>query len=363
MPIKCKGCGAFLQDSDADKMGYVPNLENNRGYCQRCFRLKHYNELPKIVATNADYQKVVDTVLAKKGLIVFVVDLFSFEATFHPMMRKRLKGKDVILVANKVDLLPKSIQGERITQWMEKECEKRHFDVLAFGIASAKNGSYIDELLHVIDLARKSRDVYFMGCANVGKSSLINRLLRHATYLKEDVIATSVIPGTTLDQIRIPFFDDNCALVDTPGLINPTDAFTHLSSSSFLSIVPQNEIKPLTYQLSGTQTLFLGGLASLSFEASEPYSVTVYASSNLYVHRTNTKNCASLWEEQLGRLLKPPLEEEKDGLSYKELYFTFVGRKNIWFSGFGFVQINQPCTVKIKVMAQTEVYITNAFSS
>ena len=86
MPIKCKGCGAFLQDSDADKMGYVPNLENNRGYCQRCFRLTPFNELPKIVATHADYQKVVDTVLVKKGLIVFVVELFSFEATFHPMM-------------------------------------------------------------------------------------------------------------------------------------------------------------------------------------------------------------------------------------------------------------------------------------
>lgn len=35
--------------------------------------------------------------------------------------------------------------------------------------------------MNTIDYLRKGRDVYFMGCANVGKSSLINALLKRFT--------------------------------------------------------------------------------------------------------------------------------------------------------------------------------------
>ena len=40
---KCLGCGAILQDQDAKAKGYVKKLDQD--YCQRCFRLNHYNDL------------------------------------------------------------------------------------------------------------------------------------------------------------------------------------------------------------------------------------------------------------------------------------------------------------------------------
>ena len=91
--------------------------------------------------------------------------------------------------------------------------EKIFFRVAAIHIVSSKKGYYIDDLLNTIDFLRKERDVYFVGCANVGKSSLINALLRRNLNYTNDVIATSLIPGTTLNEITIPFFDDNKAFI------------------------------------------------------------------------------------------------------------------------------------------------------
>ena len=39
----CKGCGVRLQDEDREAIGYTPNLEKD--YCQRCFRIRHYDDV------------------------------------------------------------------------------------------------------------------------------------------------------------------------------------------------------------------------------------------------------------------------------------------------------------------------------
>ena len=356
---KCNGCGSVLQDSNVLEAGYTPKLLDAE-ICQRCFRMKHYNELPKIVASNDDYLKVINEVVKRKALMVFIVDIFSFKTTFNDLLIEKLRTKDVILVVNKVDLLPKSVNLTKITEWVSKECEKKKFNVLAVGLTSAKKGSYIDELINVIDLARKERDVYFVGCANVGKSSIINTLLKRTTSTTEDLIATSIIPGTTLKEIRIPYFIDNQALVDTPGLINDKDVLNQLLPTSYRTIIPNNEIKPITFQMIDGNSLFIGGLACLSFLIPTKLSVTVYCANTLYLHRCKTSRVEELFNNQLGELLTPPTKEELKTLNYVEEVFKINGKRTLWFSGFGFIIINGKCSIKVKKIADTEVYVTDA---
>ena len=46
----CIGCGAPIQTENKEGLGYTPQsalekgLETGEVYCQRCFRLRHYNE-------------------------------------------------------------------------------------------------------------------------------------------------------------------------------------------------------------------------------------------------------------------------------------------------------------------------------
>ena len=45
MNNKCIGCGAVLQSADNKAFGYIPkNKFGNANYCERCFKITHYNE-------------------------------------------------------------------------------------------------------------------------------------------------------------------------------------------------------------------------------------------------------------------------------------------------------------------------------
>ena len=357
----CNGCGAIMQDNNPNMPGYTPKLID-ASFCQRCFRIKNYNELPKIVANNKDYENVIDSVVKKNGLIIFVVDIFAFKSTFNKKMLEKLQNKDVILVANKFDLFPKSTNPETVVNWLSKECEKFSFKVLSIHVVSSKKGYFIDDLVNIIDIARKERDVYFVGVANVGKSSLINAILKRFTNRVDDLISESMVPGTTLNEIKILFFDDGKYLIDTPGLINEADILNILFPKSYKEVIPNTEIKPITYQIYKSNAIFLAGLGSIEITCEDSVSAIVYAANKLYIHRCKIENVAKLYKEQIGKLLTPPNMDEAKNIKYKSKTFKLDGAKkrSIWFSGFGFISIIGKCDIKVTYIDKSEVYITNA---
>ena len=358
---RCKGCGAILQSTDEEKPGFINEIKEDSFYCKRCFRLMHYNELPKIVASNKEYEIVIDDAIKQNGLMIFIVDIFAFKTTFNKKMIEKLKNKDVILVVNKYDLFPKSTKIDGIVNWISKQCENIHFKTSAISVVSSKKGYYIDELMNIIDYLRRGRDVYFVGCANVGKSSLINSLLKRNTSLKNDVISTSVIPGTTLNKITIPFFLDGKSFIDTPGLINEADVLNNLMPISYKKILPSNELKPKTYQICKDNSILIAGLARLDFKECDKISVIIYASDDLYIQRSKTFNVERVLQNELGKTLNPPLKEELENIKYYTKSFSFDGRikKDIWFSGFGFASIIGKAKIDVTTILGTEVFETD----
>ena len=106
---------------------------------------------------------------------------------------------------------------------------------------------------------RNGKDVYVVGCTNVGKSTFINRIIKEVTG-EGDMITTSHFPGTTLDIIKIPL-EDGKALIDSPGIINHHQMAHFVDKKDLKVITPKKEIKPKVFQLNEGQTLFFGGLA------------------------------------------------------------------------------------------------------
>ena len=358
---RCKGCGAILQTEDEAKPGFINEIKDNSEYCKRCFRLMHYSELPKIVASNKDYENVIDDAIKQNGLMVFIVDIFAFKATFNPKMIEKLRNKNVILVVNKYDLFPKSTNIDGIVSWISKQCENIHFKVDAISVVSSAKGYFIDDLMHIIDLARRGRDVYFVGCANVGKSSLINALLKRNTSITKDVISTSVIPGTTLNKINIPFFEDGKSFIDTPGLINEHDVLNNLLPTSYKKIIPNKELRPKTYQITKGNSLLIAGLARIDFIECDKLSVILYISDDLYIQRSKTENVLRVLNNELGKLLNPPTLDEIKNIKYMKKSFNFDGRckKDIWFSGFGFISIIGKAKIELTTISGTEVFETD----
>ena len=362
--IICKGCGSVLQTIDETKPGFIKTIDESKPilYCKRCFRLMNYNEFPKTIASNEDYELVIDNLLKKDGLIVLVVDLFDFTGTFIPQILNKLRDKKVILVANKLDILPKSVNISNIVSWLSQMVNRYFFRVDAIHVVSSKKEYYIDELMNTIDAARDNKDVYFMGCANVGKSSLINTLIKRFSSTTKDLIATSPIPGTTLKDINIPFFIDNKSFIDTPGLINKRNAFSCLNESSYNLLVPQKEIKPVSFQIEKGNAIILGAIFSVALqEASGFVTFTSYVSENVSVHRRKNIGLIDFINKHKGEILVPPAENDKVELDFETKTFVIGDKKqDLVISGLGFVTINKPCTVIVNSLKGLDVFLRNA---
>ncbi|AYW50302.1 ribosome biogenesis GTPase YqeH [Tetragenococcus halophilus] len=348
--LQCIGCGAVIQTEDKNKIGYTPKsvlekgLESGEVYCQRCFRLRHYNEIQDVSLTDDDFLRLLNEIGQKDALIVNVVDIFDFNGSIIPGLHRFVGDNPVLLVGNKVDVLPKSLKKTKLKQWMKEQAHDKGLRPVDVLLTSAKRNDDLDTLLDMIEKYREGRDVYIVGVTNVGKSTLINQIVQKTADVKE-LITTSKFPGTTLDKIEIPL-EDGQFLIDTPGIIHHHQMAHFLGEKDLKIIAPQKEIKPKIYQLNAGQTLFLGGLARFDFIKGEKSSFTVFVSNDLMIHRTKLENADKFYEKHLGELLQPPRNDEKEHFPELERFeFSIKEKTDIVFAGLGWVTVKDPVVV------------------
>ncbi len=342
--LACIGCGVKVQTEDPKALGYTPKsaLEKEMIICQRCFKLKHYNEVQDVSLTDDDFLKILNQVGQTDSLIVKIVDIFDFNGSWLPGLHRFVGSNDVLLIGNKVDLLPKSVKHNRLIHWMKESARELGLNPVDVLLVSAEKGNQIQEAASAIEQYRNGKDVYVVGCTNVGKSTFINRLIKQVSG-EEDVITTSHFPGTTLDIIEIPL-DDEKALIDTPGIINHHQMAHYVDKRDLKFITPKKEIKPKIYQLNEEQTLFFGGLARLDYVSGGRRSFTCYLSNELNIHRTKLEKADELYKNHAGELLTPPRREGMAEIPELVAHEFSIkdGKMDIVFSGLGWVTVNEP---------------------
>ncbi|MCD8503130.1 MAG: ribosome biogenesis GTPase YqeH [Bacillaceae bacterium] len=340
--IICSGCGVKIQTVNKEGLGFAPKsaLEKDVIICQRCFRLKHYNEVQDVSLTDDDFLKILNELGRKEALIVKIVDIFDFNGSWLPGMHRFIGNNKVLLVGNKVDLLPKGLNKNRLINWMKfnsKELGLKPEDVF---LISAEKGEGILELAEAIDAYREKKDVYIVGCTNVGKSTFINQIIKQFGGDEEQFITTSHFPGTTLDMIDIPL-DDGKLLYDTPGIINHHQMAHFVTKKELKIITPKKPIKPKVFQVNEGQSLFFGGLARFDYLSGGRNSLICYVSNEINIHRTKESKANDLYANHLGQLLQPPGEDSKEKFPPLVRYeFTIKEEKvDVVFHGLGWVTL------------------------
>lgn len=350
--LQCVGCGAVIQTDDPKGRGYIPqsalqkNTEQETLYCQRCFKLRHYNQLEKVAVTEDEFLAILNEIGQKDALIVNVIDVFDVSGSLIPGLQRFVGDNPILLVANKMDLLPKSVKPNKIINWLQRYLKEQGLNVGEVFLASAKKRHNIDKLLLQIEKSRQGRDVYVVGVTNVGKSTIINRLLQ-STGVDSELITTSQFPGTTLDLIKIPF-DESSELIDTPGIIHSGQMTSLLKGKELKLVLPENEIKARTYQLSMGQTLFFAGLGRFDYLAGEKSSFTVYMSNKVNIHRRKLEGADEFYNKHRGELLSPPIGGIND--EFPELVrreFTLKKETDIVFAGLGWLLVRNPGKVAV----------------
>ena len=340
----CIGCGVTIQTEDPQKVGYATKsaLEKESIICQRCFRLKHYNEVQDVSLTDDDFLKILNGIGKTDALIVMIVDIFDFNGSWLPGLHRFVGENKVLLVGNKVDLLPKSVKHSKLIQWMKQQSKDLGLRPEEIFLVSAAKGLNMKETAAAIDEFRQGKDVYVVGCTNVGKSTFINRIIKEVTGEK-DVITTSHFPGTTLDIIKIPL-EDGKSLIDSPGIINHHQMAHFVDKSDLKVITPKKEIKPKVFQLNEGQTLFFGGLARFDYVSGGRRSFVCYVSNEINIHRTKTENATELYEKHVGEILTPPRMDDVESFPklVKQEYVIKEAKTDIVFSGLGWITVNDP---------------------
>ncbi|MEH7178828.1 ribosome biogenesis GTPase YqeH [Neobacillus vireti] len=338
------GCGVKVQTENPAELGYAPSsaLEKEAIICQRCFRLKHYNEVQDVSLTDDDFLKILNGIGQTDALIVMIVDIFDFNGSWLPGLHRFVGKNKIVLVGNKVDLLPKSVKHNKLINWMKQESKELGLRPEEVFLVSAEKGKFINETAAAIDELRNGKDVYVVGCTNVGKSTFINRIIKEVTG-EEDIITTSHFPGTTLDIIKIPL-EDGKSLIDSPGIINHHQMAHFVDKRDLKVITPKKEIKPKVFQLNEGQTLFFGGLARFDFISGDRASFVCHVSNELNIHRTKTENADELYRTHIGEMLAPPRKDEVDSFPelVKQEFVIKDAKTDVVFSGLGWITVNDP---------------------
>ncbi|WP_336822583.1 ribosome biogenesis GTPase YqeH [Sporosarcina sp. USHLN248] len=345
--LKCIGCGIPIQTDNPKLEGYAPpsSLEKEDVVCQRCFRLRNYNELQPVSLSGDDFLTILNGIGEKEGLIIKIVDIFDFNGSWINGLHRFVGNKDILLIGNKADILPKSVNRNKLVHWMKTESAKLGLKPVDVKLVSAHRGQGMPEAMEAIDAYRKGKDVYVVGCTNVGKSTFINRIIKSATGVG-DVITTSHFPGTTLDLVEIPF-EDGKAIYDTPGIINDHQIAHYLDTEDLKAITPKKELKPKVFQLNAEQTLFIGGLSRFDFIRGDRSSFTIHVSNALPIHRTKLENADDLYNNHLGELLSPPSGESLEKLPplVRHEFSIKKPKTDIVISGLGWITVQHPNVV------------------
>lgn len=185
----------------------------------------------------------VETALKTVDLILFVIDakagLNPTDEDIANMLRR--SRKKVILVLNKVDNF--------------KEMPNSYYDSMRLGFGepiaiSASNGLGIGDLLdkviknipeYIEDYDEDTIKISFIGKPNVGKSSLVNKIVG------EERVIVSDIPGTTRDAIDTYFEKDDkkYVIIDTAGMRKKgkiTDQIERYSVIRALAAIDKSDI-------------------------------------------------------------------------------------------------------------------------
>lgn len=359
----CIGCGVQIQTSDPKGLGYTPEkayqkgLENGQVYCQRCFRLRNYNELQAAPLTDGDFLNLLSSIGETDALVVYVLDVFDAYGSVISGLKRFVGDNPILLVGNKVDLFPKSINKNKIKNWIEKLAKDYGLKPVDTLLVSGNKRYQIDLLLETIETLRKGKNVYVVGVTNVGKSTLINRIIQSLGDERE-LITTSQFPGTTLDQIYIPFGDDTY-LIDTPGIIHRHQITHYLSEKDVKKVLPQKELQPKTFQLNAEQTIFIGALARVDYKQGQRNSFTFYTPHQIELHRTKLVGADDFYPKHKGELLTPPsgsqAAEEYPQLVASE--FSIKEKSDIVIAGLGWVTIQNPGIVTVWTPKEVDVIV------
>jgi len=222
---RCYHCGKVLQDQDPSKEGYIQSEAFNKRsgneilLCLECYDKLRYNEAPASAEVNEDYLKMLRDAKKEGALIVYLVDLLSFECSFVKEILDIIDGLPLVIIGTKRDLMPKQADSDYLREYVAHRFRVEGFkqikndDVVLLDWTSSAD---VSSAVCVLEKKRKGKSAYVIGAKGVGKSAFITSFLRQYRNTSNRGVGILNYKETSLEVWQIPLSDD-ASLYDTPG--------------------------------------------------------------------------------------------------------------------------------------------------
>ena len=254
----------------AEELGLdLLELSKKKTICKRCHGLQNFGEAPEMLRpgwteepslSQEKFRNLLLPLREKPAVILALVDIFDFSGSILPELDAIAGDNPVIIAANKADLISAKMGTTRAESWVRRELE--HLGVQSIAniggavrLVSCKTGFGISAMLSKVRKIADDMqcDIYVIGAANAGKSTLINHILEKNEEKKEKnqgkkragnanknkgAVTASPLPGTTLEFIKIDM-GDGMSLYDTPGLLVPGTITQRLTPAELKMVVPK----------------------------------------------------------------------------------------------------------------------------
>ncbi|CAG5127638.1 unnamed protein product [Candidula unifasciata] len=220
--VPCVGCGAHLHCQHNTFPGFLPSelfkllseKELKVSLCQRCYYIRHCDAFVEVSAKPEEFAEMISKIKPTRSVVVMVVDVMDIQGSIIPDLLTYIGNKHpLVIVGNKADLLAPDCPEylENVKKELKLACQSVGLhNIFKCTLISAKTGFGIERLINqLFSFYTKKLDVFIVGTANAGKSSLFNTLLA-SDYCKNsarDLIQRATIsawPGTTLNLLKFP---------------------------------------------------------------------------------------------------------------------------------------------------------------
>ncbi len=348
--LKCPGCGCIIQFDKPDELGYldfeVYQKRSENFLCERCYRLKHYNEVKVIKhEKDIDFNKIFLEVSKNKNLLVYIVDAFDLTGSVLPNINELFPNSKILVIANKYDLFMRSNRPTKLRKYIKEYLQTKDVSFDELLVTSSIEDRTIKPITDAINkLSIKNGKVIFVGISNVGKSTLINTLSKDSDNPLSFTTSNQV--GTTLGLT--PFEIGNISGYDTPGYYNVNQLTYYLDKKSLNLVMPKKFIKPRTYQLYSNDTIFINGICGICYTGEAKIGASFYVANTLMLYRTKSDMVTYFSEKN--DTFTVPNEKEKDRLGNMKLSKVILkADEELAISGVGFVSYNNDVELLIYI--------------
>ena len=343
---RCFSCGTKLQSEDKSAPGYIsPDVFSAHPggsifLCDACFRDSRYNIAPRTPDVSADWLEMIKDAKSSDALVIYVVDLFSFESAFPPELVTLLEGMRLMVMANKRDLIQKKVPDEEIKEYVAHRFRASKLSVTKDDVflATLRSTGDVTEIAEEMEKRREGHDVILLGSSMAGKSAFRDAYLRHYSNSSTRPVMTVFYGETKIPIMQIPL-DDSTNIYDAPGIPLSNDV-RGICPGLVRKIVPTKALQPRKYGVAKQGGLSVEGLFFIGHTEGKKTNITCYFRDDLHIHfhhsRPAIKSFFRRIAEKRVKVIDPRFTNPNEFDAF-DITVEEKGQRDIGIEGLGWV--------------------------